>query len=311
MDNQDYFNLINYKKQYEKNKYNFELDANKILYSGLLCKNYYNEITKETVEFICPKPYIFNYNKECYGKYICELKFDFDTNTNTNTNTNTELNIFIIKIENKLISKYNFDQIKTTFPNLYLEINLFCKTNIIIHDMYNSLKKLSNKIALDKKYLTDNYSTDKNNFATLLYRYYYINIDKFISIDNTKSYRDFYYSLCKKYNLEQNNFELDYLQSYFETSMLLYPDYNVIYDDDNNILSFFNTKYTLKINHYPKRYVNCYQPHYIVYLTEKNNLNNIVEINYNKFDSDRNLDKYFTNIIDFITETVNEIILKN
>jgi hypothetical protein len=42
-------------------------------------------------------------------------------------------------------------------------------------------------------------------------------------------------------------------------------------------------------------------------LTEKNNQNNVIKVKYDEFDRDRRLDKYYTNILEYIHGTINEL----
>lgn len=301
LENHDYFNLLELKEQYNKNVLNFELNTNNMLYSELLCKNHYNELDKENMEFLSPNTNTFNCAKEHYGKYICRLfKFSFDNDN--------EFNVEIIKILKKSI-KYYPNSASPIYPELYIQIKSFCSEQIITSNEYLNIKQLKEQIISIKKYLKDNYLNNKSKLATDLYKYYYSNIDKFIEFDdnnnNIKSYKNFYITICVKNQILERNFKLDYLQYYFEYDMLLLPDFEIIYDETNGII-FENNTYELKISTYPQKYINSYQPQYNVCLTEKNNPTNIKKIGWNSFDADRKLDVYYSNIINYIIGTIDE-----
>jgi hypothetical protein len=70
---------------------------------------------------------------------------------------------------------------------------------------------------------------------------------------------------------------------------------------------FENLTHSLKISHCPHRYTNSYQQKFNVCLTEKNNQNNVIKVKYDEFDRDRRLDKYYTNILEYIHGTINEL----
>jgi hypothetical protein len=302
-DNFDYFNLLELNNNYENNRLEFEMKVNDMLYIDLLYKNYYDEITKENMEFVS---FINKYDKEQYDKYFCKLlNFSFDNNA--------IYDIKITKISNKKISNKNIhyypNQILPIFPKLYYQIKLFCEEKIFILDEYENIKHQKEKITSIKKYLLDNFLDDKSKLATELYKYYYSNINKFIKIDDNyeiKSYKKFYDNICNKYNLVQTNFELDYLQNYFSNNMLLLSDFEITYDENDQMV-FENLTYSLKISYYNHRYINSYQPKFNVCLTEKNNQNNVIKVKYDEFDRDRRLDKYYTNILEYIHGTINEL----
>ena len=339
-------NLLKYKNKYLNDKHNFELEINKLLYEELTKKH-------KSMKFIMLQT---EHNYSNQELYLCKINFTDNTETNTNMNIdmNIKLAIFITETKtetetnnqtklNKIRKNYTTDQVKQLYPNLFLSIKSFYDEIIISLDKYNELNDLWKEIIKTKKYILENY--EKNMFATYLYQYYYSNIDKFINLSNNNSdygwvfgvnkahlteYKNFYDNLRKKYNFSEfANFELDYLQHYFENKMLLLPDFTANYEivdsttkstkstKSTNFSSdigsccynmiFENAKYVLKIYHYNKRYVNSYQPCYNVILVEKTQANIVKKIGYNEFDEDRNLDYFFRNILEFIGETVNEI----
>ena len=297
--NLDYFNLLKLKDHYEKNRLEFEIKVNDILYIDLLYKNYYDELTKENIEFVS---FINKYDKKQYDKYFCKLlNFSFDNNT--------KYDIKITKISNKCTYYYP-NQILPIFPKLYSQIKLFCEDKIFVLDEYENIKQQKEKITLIKKYWLDNFMDNKSKLATELYKYYYSNINKFIKIDDNyeiKSYKKFYDYICNKYNPIKTDFELDYLQNYFSNNMLLLSDFEITYDENDQMV-FENLTHSLKISYCQHRYTDdSYQQKFNVCLTEKNNQNNVIKVKYDEFDKDRRLDKYYTNILEYLHGTIDEL----
>jgi hypothetical protein len=304
MNNSNYLDIYRLKTQYEVDIFNFEIKVNKLLYDELLSKNNncYNDIIKENIEFISNTNQFDNYKKN-YGKYVCRLlNFSYDSDK--------KFDITISKIGHL---KHKINDIKQTFSELYLQIMEFCNNDIFILDEYKNIIQQKEEIIQIKKYISENYHSDKNKFATELYRYYYSNVDKFISIDTqkyfAKSYGKFYYFVMNKYKITDNNFKLDYLQNYFQNNMLLMPDFEVICLNTNNLndIRFENQTHILEISPYKRMYINSYQPKFTVSLIEKNNPTNILEITYNDFDYDRELDVFYSNIIEFINGSLDEL----
>lgn len=290
-----YFNLLDYTKSYFKLNYKFESDIAKLIYDNLLVNNHHNGIFNESIEFV------YSIDNFPNNKYKCKLRINFD-------NEKIPCVEFTLFDKPKII--YKNDQIQKQFPNLYNQIILWWNKNVIDSESFIQVVRLKKEIISIKKYILENFTLD--NFPTHLYRYYYSNIHRFIKIGELKSYKNFYIWMCDKYNLDSDktNFQLDYLQHYFQNNMFLMPDHEVTLpdkDDDDIIIKFTNSKITLEIKLYPRRYTAYYQPKYIVVIKETDTNNIISGPTYEEFDSDRNLDKYYENLIDYISEFLNEI----
>lgn len=297
MEQDEYFNLLEYIKTYEKNKKTFESDINEIAYTNMLVNNHNNNlISNESIEFVSKNKSI--YDKSILGKYYCVIKINFN-------------NVLIPDIKFTLFQKQKTnlenEKIQSEFPNLYNQIILWWKENVINSESFLQLVKLREQITGIKKYIVDNFTLDI--LPTKLYQYYYSNIDKFINIDefvNSKdlnTYRKFYNLVHKKYNIvsTNTNFKLDYLQNYFQNNMGLEPDFEVLFPlKSDSIIKFSNSKTTLEIKLYPRRYINYYQPQFIVEITNLETNNRIINPTYDSFNSDRNLDKFYTNLIEYI-----------
>ena len=324
MDNPNHYNLLYLSKQFDKQVDKFNTNIDKLLYVKLSETNYQNELTNEIIQFINPTNSIYNNvyaSSELKNKFKCTLTIKFDFN-----NEISEPNIKLLQFLPKKTWLNN--QVNELFPKLYTTIIQFYKQQIITLQEYDDLKKLKEQIKIIKNFLLDKYLLNPNDLATELYNYYYLNLDKFIKINcdsdynhdpNIFQYKKFYSYLCVKYKIDQNNFELDYLQNYFTNVMYLKQNYRVVLpwminnynnNGDNNgggglIIQFENSESTYQIKSYPSRYVNSYQQKYIINITGQNPN----KIRYDQFDADRNLDKYFTNIIEFICETI-ELVYK-
>lgn len=311
MEPSEYFNLLEYVKTYKINKQTFESDINKNIYTNILANNHNNNLMpNESIEFISKNKSI--YDKSISGKYFCAIKIDFDNK-----------HILDIKFTffQKQITNLENEKIQSEFPNLYKQIILWCKENIINSESFLQLTKLREQIIGIKKYILDNFTLDI--LPTNLYQYYYSNIDKFINIDefaNLKdlvSYKKFYNLIHKKYNLDsvKTNFKLDYLQNYFQNNMYLEPDFEVLFPLKNDsIIKFSNSNTTLEIKFYPRRYIDYYQPKFTIEITNlentdeiSNSIFNHFNLDYNSFDSDRNLDVFYTNLIEYISDFYYEI----
>lgn len=304
MDSSEYFNLLEYIKIYEKNKHTFESDFNSIVYTNILANNHNSNLSpNESIEFIGKNKSI--YDKSILGKYFCVIKINFN-------------NILIPDIEFTLFQKQKIilknDKIQTEFPCLYEQIILWWKENVINTESFLQLVKLREQIAKIKKYILDNFTLDI--LPTKLYKYYYSNIDKFINIDefaNPKdldTYRKFYDLVCKKYNIDfdKTNFKLDYLQNYFQNNMGLEQNFEVLFPiQSDSIIKFSNLKTTLEIKLYPRRYIDYYQPKFTVEITNLETNNRITNPTFNSLDSDRNLDKFYTNLIEYIGDFFSEM----
>lgn len=304
MEAYEYFNLLEYIKTFEKNKQTLESDINSYVYTNILANNHNNNLTpNESIEFIGKNKSI--YDKSILGKYFCVIKINF----------NNEL---IPDIKFTLFQKQKIilenDKIQTEFPCLYEQIILWWKENAINSESFIQLVKLREQITGIKKYILDNFTLDI--LPTKLYEYYYLNIDKFIDADefvNPKdlvSYRKFYDLVCKKYNIDstKTNFKLDYLQNYFQNNMGLESDFEVSFPtQSDSIIKFSNSKTILEIKPYPRRYIDYYQPKYIVEITNLETNNKYTNPTYNSFDSDRNLDKFYTNLIEYIGDFFSEV----
>jgi hypothetical protein len=302
MENIDYFNLPKLKEQHYKNINDFELLVKNMLYMELQNDNYFNEL-KEKIEFINVSLMNTCSGQKYNGKYLCRLlNFSFDGNNN--------FDIRITKLSNRN-TIYNKYTISTIFPELDAKIKLFCKDKIFLLDEYTNIIKQKEKINNIIKYLRDNYMNNKNKLGTELYKYYYSNIDKFIKINNyqnTEYYEKFYYFISDKYKISKRDFKLDYLQHYFENNMLLLPDFEIIFDENNDIL-FQNSTHTLKITPLRnRRYGKFYCPQFEnVCLIDKNDPLNIKKVTWNDFEKDSKLELFYINIQEYIYQITNEL----
>lgn len=293
----EYFNLLEYVNVFEKLKNTLESDINKLLYTNLLINNHNNnKIQNECIEFIYKNDNTLN--KCMLGKYCCELKI------NLNNKSIPDIRFIIFDKQNKLFEN---NQIQKLFPNLFNQIIFWWQKHIINLEYIKILSELRERIIEIKKYILNNFTPD--DLATNLYRYYFINIDKFINIDDSNAYKTFYDWICIKYNLDSNNtnFKLDYLQNYFENNMYLKPDFKVSFNKDNNsIIKFFNSENILEIKLNSQIKNNFYKPKYTIEIIDLNTGNKILKPTYNQFNLDRKLEKYYTNLIEYIIEFINK-----
>lgn len=304
MDSSEYFNLLEYIKTYEKNKQTIESDINDSVYTNLLVNNHNNNLTpNELIEFISKNK--STHDKSILGKYFCVIKINPDKKQIPDIK-------FTLFQKQKIILEN--DKIQREFPCLYEQIILWWKENVINSESFIQLVKLREQIVGIKKYIVDNFTLDI--LPTKLYQYYYSNIDKFINIDefvNSKdldSYKKFYDWMHKKYNIDSvnTNFKLDYLQNYFQNNMGLEPDFKVQFPVQiDSIIKFSNSKTTLEIKLYPRRYIDYYQPKFTVEITNLETNNKYTNPIFNSFDSDRNLDKFYTNLIEYIGDFISEM----
>lgn len=325
MEPEIYLNFLKYIETYNTNKITFELDLRELVHSDILVNNCYkNEISGKSIEFI-GKNEVVKYKLDKLDKYRCQIKINFDNKLMPRINFTLEQksNIYLVN-----------EKIQIEFPNLYNQIIQWWKENIIVKSSFLELEKLREKIIDIKKYISNNFALDI--LPTKLYQFYYSNIDKFINVDefinvkkdarikNLNSQREFYNWMCEKYNLDstKTNFELDYLQNYLKNKMCLTPDFEVLLPKDQNqdqnqnqdkslIIKFSNTKVSLEIGFYEKRhrYSGYYEPDYSVHIVDMVT-NNVIASPYSyTYDNHLNeeLDKYYTNLIEYIKNFCFEI----
>lgn len=216
---------------------------------------------------------------------------------------------------NKIISNEKITQFNS---QLYLDVKNFVGENICIGNQYIQIEKLLNELVLIKKTLkkmfklnnSDEFSQlDLNKFATSLYKYFYLNLDKFIHLQNYDVMTEhLYLFVMSKYNLiKLINFKLDYLQNYFTNKINLSLDLTMNFQKNqsrNYIQIFESETKIIKIINNKSMYTNSYYPKYRIEILDKSNLSKIKTIGFADFDSDRNLESFIIIMLEFITNTI-------
>ena len=284
--------------------------------------NNFVETNLNILEFYSPCTINKNYREECENK---KGKWDLSMNLVYDDDNFKPDCIIYYNPKNSSEKRkiYKNIKIQENFPNLYYQINQIWHRDIILSEKFIEVKSMHDVLASIKKNILSVINSN-NELATELYKYFYANIDKFIDIKNNfdsnrnyNSHREFYFSLCDKYNTPKINYELDYLQHYFAFEMFMFQDYKVLYDESEldiiepdiiypdiikPIIAFSNSTHTLKIAHF-RRYFNTYTPKYNVKIYNKETKKS----NILHFESNRNFDTYFTILIDFIKNYVDVI----
>lgn len=261
-------------------------------------KNLKENIEKNIEEIICNdllnKYITHNENKIFISHYEIKNKFTNITNiTILSINIDSSQNINI-KLKNN--NKDNYD--------LTEKISSYIKENINTFDALNNLKILNEKIINIKKYFLEQ-NLSINEYATILFNYFYSNIIHFIKIKNkNKEELNFYKYLCKKYNFNEKNFEMDYLHYYLKNNMFLHENFSVFIPENiqnNEIIILSNEENLLKIKYKEKRYQNYLDSKYIVEnINHLTNEKKDILITYE-------LDNYFDTLINFIYLSINLI----
>lgn len=157
--NDEYFNLLNYILILKNLIITFESDFNKLLYDELLKNNhiFQNIPTNEQIEFIQEYPHIFN--KQLYGKCLCEITL------NNNLKQIPNIKFTFIDKPKKYLSN---EEIRKQFPNIYNQIILYWNNNIIKLKTLNQIIELEEKISSIKKYLSENFIINSNEFVRVI-----------------------------------------------------------------------------------------------------------------------------------------------
>jgi len=295
------FKITQYKTQYEQKKSQLEkLIYNKLYEDFLIHHNFTNDIDK-----------LQNNTEEKYMYTIVIGETD---------------SIDDIKFRYKLVSKNNRYRKNWTVltkeldSELYTGIFELIEKYFSISDEYNELKELDSIIKISKKNLKENYQENIQNLKTELYRYYYANADKIIDSDSNYldvhncsrpiigiNFEQFYNWVADKYSINKNNFKLDFIQAFMKNSMGLESDYTVIPESKSeSAITLENSNQLVKIKHYPRRYIKCYQPQYEVFVENKLT-GQKTTIGYKQFDTDRRLDLFYSSMLEFIDDTYNII----
>ena len=277
----------------------FEKTIDTILFDSL-SKNIYSDLlTGKPVEFASNDEFLTSFPSNryvLYGRIQKPIKFLDPIQFKLRTQQETK---------NKIISK---EMIGTISSDLYRDINSFVSNHIYTHEAWKEIVLLDSKIVQLTNTIKHNFSSEgklnEAKLATKLYQYYYTHLDQFININKkTHLEKNFYDFIRDKYQvLQPGNFNLDYLQFYWKHFMGL--EQNMVYSYPCN---FESDKTIVKINLNPARYTGTYYPMYNVEIYDKQTGEKIKTIEFDEFDSDRQLEKYYSQLFDFIQESINLI----
>ena len=299
------FNIILYKREYDQIKIKLERTIIEKLYTDVLSESKF--IDKQTNE-----PFEWTISKCMYTNNI-EDKYIYLINI-TQIGSIEDIQFIYNKVNIHKLSK-KIILTKETQPELYIKVYNFIEQYLNSMSEFKKLKELHNNIKLGIKFIKDTYQGNLLNLETDLYRHFYENADKIIMLDS-KYYNDkncvvpvinfdiiqFYDWIADKYSINKQNFKLDFIQAYMKCKMCLESNYTIITDSES-ILALENENYILKIKNYRRLYVNSYQPLYEVFITNK--LTELVtKINYKQFDEDRKLDRFYSDMLEFIFDTI-------
>lgn len=302
------FDIVLHKKQYEQIKTKLEKSIKEKLFVDLLSRSQLKFTDKQNNN----KEIEWSQENSAYT-YDLTIKYIYS--------------IIIEKIDTIGDIKFWYKQVnrnkigKRIFLTMELDSDLYNQIYKLIEkysnsmEEFNKLRELNKNITIGINFFKNNYPNDKLNLQTNLYRHYYKHIDKIIESETNflddfncsrpileSKYEQFYNWIADKYFIDKNNFKLDYFQSFMKNFMSLEPDYNAV-DDLDSVITLENSNSILKIKYFPKRYINTYQPKYEVFI--KNKLTGLEsKIGYTQFDTDRRLDLFYSNMLEYIFDTV-------
>jgi hypothetical protein len=332
----DCYEILSFKEKYNDTLFAFEYKINTELYELLTNPSNANKFLIKSnsdsesnnnpilIEFYDLRNDFYTH-KHIGTKYICKYVFDRSYNSEQNVD---QINFTLRlqnQVNNKLSKPMTNEEIKLFCSELYEQLKTFEITNIVKSDEYKSLTEQKKKIILMKNCLKNYYANvsknanqiDKSQFFTDLYRYYLKNLDKMIENGNHynnfskqfnqfNQFSQFYDFLTTKYGIPNNNFKLDYLEYYFLNNMGLQYDFEVKFDSEG-YLYFVSETCTLTFQMERGRYVSSYYPKYTIFIKDNETNNIIKKIGFDAFDSDRNLERHYDNLLHFIEETVDVV----
>lgn len=302
------FDIVFYAKEYEQIKTKLEKSIKEKLFVDLLSQSQLKFTDKQNdnkeIEW---SPENSAYTYDFASKYIYSIVID-------KIDTIGDIKFWYKQVNRNKICKRIFLTMELD-PELYNQIYELIEKYSNSMEEFNKLRELNKNITAGINFFKNNYPNDKLNLQTNLYRHYYKHIDKIIEFETNfldefncsrpileSKYEQFYNWIADKYFIDKNNFKLDYFQSFMKNFMSLDPDYNVI-DDLDFVIALENSNSTLKIKYFLKRYINTYQPKYEVFI--KNKLTGLEsKIGYTQFDTDRRLDLFYSNMLEYIFNTV-------